>query len=87
MARANNQSALSFNLLLLISFLLIGIGFQGARGELQCKEVHGVEDGETCSTIAQGINMDLSEFESFNPNINCDAIFVGQWVCVNGSSN
>ncbi|KAK3011125.1 hypothetical protein RJ639_012684 [Escallonia herrerae] len=26
-------------------------------------------------------------FDSINPNINCAAIFVGQWVCVDGTAN
>ncbi|RDY04789.1 hypothetical protein CR513_11462, partial [Mucuna pruriens] len=49
-----------------------------------CSFVHGVEEGETCTSIVQRFNIDERHFLDINPNINCNLIFVGQWVCVEG---
>ncbi|TKY59341.1 cell wall macromolecule catabolic process [Spatholobus suberectus] len=49
-----------------------------------CNAVHGVEERETCTSIIQRFNLDERHFLDINPNINCNLIFVGQWVCVDG---
>ncbi|KAK7319608.1 hypothetical protein RJT34_04331 [Clitoria ternatea] len=49
-----------------------------------CSSVHGVQVDETCTLIIQKFNLDERHFLDINPNINCNLIFVGQWVCVDG---
>lgn len=50
--------------------------------QLACNKVIGVQQGQTCSSIAQGSGLSQDDFLAFNPNINCNKIFVGQWVCL-----
>ncbi|CAJ1936332.1 unnamed protein product [Sphenostylis stenocarpa] len=59
-------------------------GASGAVAGPICNGIHGVEEGETCTSIFQGFKLDERQFLDINPNINCNLIFVGQWVCVNG---
>ena len=49
---------------------------------LSCSKVHGVQEGETCFSVAQGSGLTQDDFLGFNPNINCKKVFVGQWVCL-----
>ncbi|CAO1943404.1 unnamed protein product [Urochloa humidicola] len=49
---------------------------------LTCSKVHGVQQGETCFSIAQGTGLTQDNFLAFNPNINCQKLFIGQWVCL-----
>ncbi|KAF5760627.1 putative LysM domain-containing protein [Helianthus annuus] len=60
-------------------------GFQNANAVVVCDQVIGVESGEDCTSISQSFKMSLKSFLAINPNINCEAIFVGQWVCIDGS--
>jgi hypothetical protein len=53
---------------------------------LSCSEVHGVKAGETCSSVAQAAGLTQDVFLGFNPNINCEKVFVGQWVCLAATS-
>ncbi|CAL4947102.1 unnamed protein product [Urochloa decumbens] len=53
---------------------------------LTCRKVHGVKTGETCSSVAQGAGLTQDDFLGFNPNINCEKVFVGQWVCLAATS-
>jgi hypothetical protein len=53
----------------------------------KCETIHGVGQGETCSSIIQKFNLLQVHFLEINPNINCVGIFVGQWVCVEGELN
>ncbi|CAI9102505.1 OLC1v1000786C1 [Oldenlandia corymbosa var. corymbosa] len=50
-----------------------------------CKSVHGTELDETCTSVAQKFQLTFEAFLAINPNINCDSIFVGQWLCVKGT--
>ncbi|RWR93275.1 Peptidoglycan-binding Lysin subgroup [Cinnamomum micranthum f. kanehirae] len=96
MAEANNTSVMFFNLALMLSLLLI-ISIAEARlfGSVQvfgnkdptpaCVTVHGVVSGETCFSVTQTFNLTTEFFSAINPNLNCDAIFVGQWLCVSGT--
>lgn len=61
-------------------------GLSEAPGALICNTVFGVNSGDTCFSIAQGFGLSSGEFEFINPNIDCAALFVGQWVCVQGSA-
>ncbi|KAK7362946.1 hypothetical protein VNO77_05071 [Canavalia gladiata] len=50
-----------------------------------CNTIHAVQQGETCTSIAQKFSLDQRHFLEINPNINCNFIFVGQLVCVVGT--
>ncbi|KAL5752144.1 hypothetical protein ACOSP7_022318 [Xanthoceras sorbifolium] len=96
MASANRSKATSIfsNFVLIISLLLIiisvvesrslGDGFLKAKSTPQCNTVVEVASGDTCYAITQQFKMTIDIFDSINPNINRDALFVGQWVCVAG---
>ncbi|KAJ9690279.1 hypothetical protein PVL29_012770 [Vitis rotundifolia] len=92
MAKANNNRAISLNLVLMLS-LLIFISMAESRilgakkSTPQCDAVIGVESGDTCFDIAEKFQLTTEFFDSINPNLNCDALFVGQWVCVDGAAN
>ena len=53
---------------------------------LSCSKVHGVKAGETCFSMAQATRLKQDVFLGFNPNINCENVFVGQWVCLAATS-
>ncbi|XP_051220635.1 uncharacterized protein [Lolium perenne] len=53
---------------------------------LTCNKVLGFQEGDTCFDIAQGSGLTQDQFLSFNPNINCAKVFIGQWVCLDASS-
>ncbi|KAK1424555.1 hypothetical protein QVD17_19887 [Tagetes erecta] len=61
-------------------------GFQKTEPNVACNQVTGVESGEDCTSISQSFKMTLKSFLAINPNINCETIFVGQWVCIDGTS-
>ncbi|KAJ9690277.1 hypothetical protein PVL29_012768 [Vitis rotundifolia] len=89
MAKANNRS---LNLVLMLSLLIlvsvVESSFLGAKKATpQCDTVVGVESGDTCLDIAEKFQLSTEFFDSINPNLNCDALFVGQWVCVDGTAN
>ncbi|KAH7514729.1 hypothetical protein FEM48_Zijuj11G0121400 [Ziziphus jujuba var. spinosa] len=65
----------------------LGNGIAKKDATLQCLQVYGVEAGDTCSLIVQKLNTTFDIFLSINPNINCDSIFVGQWVCTEAEVN
>jgi len=54
--------------------------------ELTCNKVHGVQAGETCSSVAQGSGLSQDDFLGFNPNINYEKMFIGHWVCLEATS-
>ncbi|OAY35228.1 hypothetical protein MANES_12G082800v8 [Manihot esculenta] len=95
MAKFNNKAAVLLNLALLVSLLLIinrtesrqiAIGFREGKATPDCDSVYGAQDGDTCTSVAKMFNLTIEFFSSINPNLNCDDIFVGQWLCVDGSS-
>ncbi|OAY81367.1 hypothetical protein ACMD2_16479 [Ananas comosus] len=51
---------------------------------LSCNAVYGVRSGDTCFAIAQQFNLTIGSFSDINPNLDCDKLFVGQWLCING---
>ncbi|WJZ96277.1 hypothetical protein VitviT2T_014977 [Vitis vinifera] len=87
-----NKAVTAFNLVLMLS-LLIFISMAESRilgakkATPECDTVVGVESGDTCFDIAQKFQLTTDFFDSINPNLNCDALFVGQWVCVDGTVN
>ncbi|ERN03527.1 hypothetical protein AMTRI_Chr02g218210 [Amborella trichopoda] len=50
-----------------------------------CFSVYGVIQGDTCFAVTQQFNITQPCFEGLNPNLNCSALFIGQWLCVAGS--
>ncbi|PIA31881.1 hypothetical protein AQUCO_04700023v1 [Aquilegia coerulea] len=50
----------------------------------QCEAVYGVQAGDTCSGITQMFKLATKLFSDLNPNLVCDKLFVGQWVCTDG---
>ena len=53
----------------------------------ECDAVFGVGSGDTCFVVAQLFNLTADEFSTINPNLNCESLFVGQWLCVDGTVN
>ncbi|KAF7847920.1 hypothetical protein BT93_D0563 [Corymbia citriodora subsp. variegata] len=49
---------------------------------IYCASVYGVKSGDTCFAVAQTFNLTALSFDKINPNLNCNALFVGQWLCV-----
>ncbi|KAF5472046.1 hypothetical protein F2P56_008794 [Juglans regia] len=100
MANSSKVTAVILNVVLMLSLLLISISsvaesrFLGGHGMVKeeaagilCDLVHGVESGETCSGVVEKFKLNAETFTLINPNLNCDALFVGQWVCIDGASN
>ncbi|XVF37684.1 hypothetical protein REPUB_Repub20aG0030900 [Reevesia pubescens] len=96
MAKSNSKVAMYLNLVLLLSLLLIinmaesrlfqiGVGHAKAKKLTpNCLSVYGQKEGDTCFSITQSFNLTSDFFSEINPNLNCDKIFVGQWLCVDG---
>uniref|UniRef100_A0A8R7TSK6 LysM domain-containing protein n=1 Tax=Triticum urartu TaxID=4572 RepID=A0A8R7TSK6_TRIUA len=53
---------------------------------LACNKVNAVQTGDTCSSTADGAGLAQEDFLDFNPNINCEKIFLVQWVCLDASA-
>ncbi|KAL5754085.1 hypothetical protein ACOSP7_022316 [Xanthoceras sorbifolium] len=90
-ANTNRDTSIFFNLVLIFSLLLFIVsmaenGFLKAKPTPQCNTVVGVASGDTCYDLAKQFKMTTELFYVVNPNINCDALFVGQWVCVAGTA-
>ncbi|KAK4344157.1 hypothetical protein RND71_037251 [Anisodus tanguticus] len=63
------------------------IGIVGKNdANLVCNSVYGAKVGDTCSGVANGFKLTAVKFGVLNPNMNCDEIFVGQWLCIDGSA-
>ncbi|KAL6287494.1 hypothetical protein ACE6H2_011884 [Prunus campanulata] len=95
MAKASSRVAI-MNLILVLSLLLmvsmaecrqLGIGFGKEETSPVCDSVYGAEDGDTCGSVIEKFNLSSDFFLSINPNINCDSLFVGQWLCTQGTVN
>ncbi|KAJ0040483.1 hypothetical protein Pint_27295 [Pistacia integerrima] len=97
MAKSIFNVAIFFNLLLIFFLLLFitsttqsrhldGVHLDPkAKSAPSCETVFGVRSGDTCFGIAQLFGLTTESFGSINPNLNCGALFVGQWLCVVGS--
>uniref|UniRef100_A0A0E0JPK9 LysM domain-containing protein n=1 Tax=Oryza punctata TaxID=4537 RepID=A0A0E0JPK9_ORYPU len=57
-----------------------------APAALTCNKVHGVQTSETCFSVSQSSGLTQDQFLAFNPNINCEKVFVGQWVCLDAAA-
>ncbi|KAL8045890.1 hypothetical protein ABFX02_08G143200 [Erythranthe guttata] len=96
MAKRSSKLSIFFNLALVLSLLLIISTMAESRlifnvikasSKVSCDSVIGVKSGETCTEIAAKFKLSTTVFDAINPNINCSKIFVGQWVCIDGSVN
>ncbi|KAJ8543468.1 hypothetical protein K7X08_005991 [Anisodus acutangulus] len=92
MARASCKPAMLFSIVLL--FLLsismsesriVSFGI-GTNSALICSKIYGANIGDTCFSIMQQFSVTSEAFTTLNPNINCDKMFVGEWICLDGSS-
>ncbi|KAK6797601.1 hypothetical protein RDI58_005303 [Solanum bulbocastanum] len=97
MAKPNNR-VLSFILILtlLLFITLVESKFTIHEGsssslspaslsEIECSKVVNVKDGDTCFDVSHTFGLGSDEFNAINPNLNCTALFVGQWLCVDGT--
>ncbi|KAE8689732.1 hypothetical protein F3Y22_tig00110933pilonHSYRG00361 [Hibiscus syriacus] len=80
------------NLVLIVAVLVL-VSMAESRGLVisrksipSCVQVYGVESGDTCFGVTQTFNLTTTFFDSVNPNINCDSLFVGQWLCIAGTA-
>ncbi|KAK9924671.1 hypothetical protein M0R45_033025 [Rubus argutus] len=88
MAKTNLILLLVVSLLVMISVAhskRLAVGFGGKNSAAICNLIYGAEEGDTCSRVAQDFKLSLNFFLSINPNINCNSIFVGQWLCIDGT--
>ncbi|XVF25915.1 hypothetical protein REPUB_Repub13aG0255200 [Reevesia pubescens] len=93
MAKSNNIAMIT-NFVLIVALLVIvsmvesrEIGLlKGKKSAPSCSKVYGVASGDTCFGVTQMFNLTTTFFESVNPNLVCDSIFVGQWLCVAGKA-
>ncbi|KAJ4843365.1 hypothetical protein Tsubulata_042739 [Turnera subulata] len=95
MATSNQKFAIFFNVLVILSLAIFvstaqsriyGGGSLKPQG-INCDKVHAVNSGETCFAIKQAFHLSDGFFNSINPNLNCDDLFIGQWICLHGSEN
>ncbi|KZV16033.1 hypothetical protein F511_26162 [Dorcoceras hygrometricum] len=93
MAKASNNTSIILNFALVLSLILITTIAESrvtisakskASVTLVCNSVTAVNKGDTCFDIAKSFNLTTAEFHAINPNVNCDALFVGQWLCIDG---
>lgn len=67
-----------------VEFNVVFLGTNTKLG-LECYNAYGVESGDTCNGIINYFGLKSQVFYSTNPNIDCDDLFLGQWVCVRGT--
>ncbi|KAF6160756.1 hypothetical protein GIB67_035957 [Kingdonia uniflora] len=88
---AINTKIMFFNLVLVVSALLLISMAEGrvvdlvsAKGQSapKCQTVFAVEADDTCFDVAQKFGLTAEFFTGINPNLNCNALFVGQWLCI-----
>ncbi|KAI4371699.1 hypothetical protein MLD38_010021 [Melastoma candidum] len=55
----------------------------------QCNKAYSIKKGETCYAVMQMFKLKENNFYQINPNVECNHLFVGQWLCVKagGSGN
>ncbi|KAF8011964.1 hypothetical protein BT93_I0174 [Corymbia citriodora subsp. variegata] len=88
----SHKSTIFFKLVSILFFvLMVSVAESRVVGRvattnpsLVCDKVVGVNSGDTCSAIAQQSQLSSEALSSINPNLNCDALFVGQWLCISG---
>ncbi|PWA53636.1 Peptidoglycan-binding lysin domain-containing protein [Artemisia annua] len=92
---ANTKASKFFSLILLLSFvLIISIGESrmtiskrsSNKLTLVCNKIYGTQVGDTCFSIIEAFHLTDAAFNTFNPNLNCNKVFVGEWLCIDGSA-
>ncbi|CAL9757711.1 unnamed protein product [Musa acuminata subsp. burmannicoides] len=89
---ATSKAATFYSLAVLLALLLTISSTEGRLSKSRsycsdkhsCKTVYGVKSGDTCFAVAQLFHLTAFEFSAINPNLDCDILFVGQWLCING---
>ncbi|KAI4371682.1 hypothetical protein MLD38_010007 [Melastoma candidum] len=97
MASTGKSTAIYIQVLLALALVLLLAACVAGRGSnvgllvvstpttqtpLQCGLVYAVQTGDTCFAIANQASMDTKQFLTINPNLVCDHLFVGEWVCI-----
>ncbi|KAM3222056.1 hypothetical protein P3L10_021326 [Capsicum annuum] len=91
MVKASNYSV--NYLILVLSFLILLTSYQGLAGAFfkgttianpDCRNTYAAEAGDTCESLIEFFNLKAEDFSNLNPNLNCEKIFVGEWLCING---
>ncbi|CAM8882639.1 hypothetical protein QQ045_020103 [Rhodiola kirilowii] len=94
MAKFSNRAALMFNLALMVTLLLtvtlvessrINFGSKKPTGP-NCASIYGAEAGDSCFSVTKSFGISMEFFSKINPNLVCEKIFVGEWLCVDGSA-
>ncbi|KAK1582819.1 hypothetical protein Q3G72_018531 [Acer saccharum] len=62
--------------------LMIALLFSFTMANSSCEKVYVVRSGDTCTGITQMFKLSPVTFDSINPNLNCNALSPGQWICV-----
>ncbi|KAL4312475.1 hypothetical protein GQ457_01G042500 [Hibiscus cannabinus] len=92
MAKSNNITSMLTPLVLIIAVLVLISMAESSRIGIpkksppSCGIVYGVQSGDTCFGVSQAFNLTATLFDSVNPNLDCDSLFVGQWLCVVGTA-
>ncbi|WVZ68583.1 hypothetical protein U9M48_017509 [Paspalum notatum var. saurae] len=82
-AKANHGGAAALAIAcLLIAAVTMADALPGEASPLICEKPYGVQKHETCFAVAQAEGLTVKQFLRFNPNVNCDNLFIGQWVCL-----
>ncbi|KAL3722192.1 hypothetical protein ACJRO7_034545 [Eucalyptus globulus] len=76
-----------FNLVSVLFFVLMATRVESRyfTGTFFCRRDVQVNSGDTCYAIAQQYGLTLDTFYSYNPNVNCDDLSIGQYFCVVGA--
>ncbi|KAM3222055.1 hypothetical protein P3L10_021325 [Capsicum annuum] len=91
---SNNSINCYFNVALVLTFLLILTPSMGrvfisnseaSQAIPTCTTIYNVDTGDTCNNIIKLFDLRAKDFSSLNPNLNCDDLFVGEYVCLNGT--
>ncbi|CAN4104895.1 unnamed protein product [Withania somnifera] len=92
MVKANNCSVnhltlvISFIIIILTSYQGYAEFFKGTNIENpDCNSIYAAQTGDTCESLIETFNLKAEEFNSINPNLDCDKIFVGEWICANAT--
>ncbi|KAK1415660.1 hypothetical protein QVD17_31445 [Tagetes erecta] len=92
---SNMKAYIVFAFVVLLSFgLLISEGESKmtlstritAQPLLVCDKIYGTQVGDTCFSIIQAFKLTTDAFNALNPNLNCDKVFVGEWLCLHGTA-
>ncbi|CAI0460866.1 unnamed protein product [Linum tenue] len=84
---ATNSFCMINKSLLAFSFILLMIsGAESTACVQTCDSAIQVKKKDTCNQVAATYGMTPNKFLSFNPNLPCRHLFIGQWICVAGTA-